>query len=215
MWNALSGSVPTQIMSPQAMEFPPAREFLTSAGFAGILTLVAAIIVAAVLVVSTRNSREHQALALERQEHHYNEIRDGQQHAEARARCWQRLQWVVDTAGIEPASSQGVTLGLGPELATEILRGLIREADELNDEALGNAATVHLSQLSMVLAQQSGQLFQPARGQAAKTTAPQKATGSSPSADKPTADKPETATAAASADEASPATTARARRRTP
>jgi hypothetical protein len=178
--------------------------------------LAAAIIVAVVALVSTRASRQQHVIALEQQEHHHNALREDQQHAAALARCWRRLEWVVDTAGIEPASSQGVTLGLGPELATEILQGLIREADELGDQALGNAAIVHLSQLSLVLAHQSGSLLHPTTGPTAKTPEPEKPTSSADSADKPKPEQP-VPTPATTADGAphKAATTARTRRGTP
>jgi hypothetical protein len=213
MWNALNGSVAAQAFSaPQAMELPPAREFLTSAGFAGTATLVAAIVVAVVALVSTRASRQRHVIELEQQEHHHNELREDQQHAAALARCWRRLEWVVDTAGIEPASSQGVTLGLGPELAAEILQGLIREADELGDEALGNAATVHLSQLSLVLAHQSGSLLHPATGPTSKTPEPEKPTSGADSAGKPRTEKPVPAATTADGAPQKAATPARTRR---
>lgn len=211
MWSTLSGSVAAQSMSLKAeSELPPAREFLTSAGFGGSAALLAAIIVAAVLWVVSRNAGKHRTLHIEELEHHHNEILEDQQRAAALARCWRRLEWVVDTAGVEPASSQGVTLGLGPELATEILRGILREADELGDEALGSAATVHLSQLALVLAQQSGSLTRPAP---AKPTASEKASGSASPAETTNSDQPESAATPPTDDSAqAPARTARARR---
>ena len=73
-------------------------------------------------------------------------------------RCWERLKWLVETAGIEPAAGEGATLGLGPELALELLRGLLREAQELGDDSLANAVTVYQNQFGLVLAQQGGPL---------------------------------------------------------
>ena len=73
-------------------------------------------------------------------------------------RCWERLKWLVETAGIEPAASEGASLGLGPELALELLRGLLRDAEQLCDDALANAVTVYQHQFSLVLAQQGGPL---------------------------------------------------------
>lgn len=211
MWSTLSGSVAAQSMSLKAESgLPPAREFLTSAGFGGLAALLAAIIVAAVLLAVSRNAGKHRTLHIEELEHHHNEILEDQQRAAALARCWRRLEWVVDTAGIEPASSQGVTLGLGPELATEILRGILREADELGDEALGSAATVHLSQLALVLAQQSGSLTRPAP---AKPTASENASGSASPAETTNSEQPESAATPPTDDSAqAPARTARARR---
>jgi hypothetical protein len=93
-------------------------------------------------------------MQLEQRERHHQEISD----AAAATRCWERLKWVVETAGIEPAASQGATLGLGPELALELLRGLLREAEELGDDALAGAVTVYQTQLGLVLVQQGGPL---------------------------------------------------------
>jgi len=50
-------------------------------------------------------------------ERHHQEIRDAEQHATATQQCWDTLKWLVKTAGVEPAASEGATLGLGPELA--------------------------------------------------------------------------------------------------
>ena len=47
--------------------------------------------------------------------------------------CWQTLKWLVETAGVEPSASEGATLGLGPELAMATLRGLLRDAERLED----------------------------------------------------------------------------------
>ncbi|ORX21144.1 hypothetical protein AWC32_02045 [Mycobacterium xenopi] len=136
---------------------PPAREFLTSAGFGGAAALVAAIVVAVVALLAARGVAKRHRAELEQQQRHHTEIRDDERHAAALTRCWQRLVWVVETAGIEPAS-EGATLGMGPELALEILRGLLRDAEQLGDDTLTAAVTVHLNQFSLVLAQQSGPL---------------------------------------------------------
>lgn len=159
MSNILHGLIAAQPMSLNAdAALPPGRDFLTSAGFAGAATLLAALILTVALLVIARNNRHHHAHDLEELTHHHDGIRDEQRRSDALTRAWQRLQWVVDTAGLEPASSQGITLGLGPELAGEVLRGILADADRLGDDALGNAATVHLSQLSLVLAHQAGPL---------------------------------------------------------
>lgn len=213
MWTTLSGSVAAQPISLRAeSNLPSARDFLTSAGFGGAAALLAAIILAAALLVIARNSRTHHAQHLDELEHHQAAIRDDQQRTAALDRAWRRLQWVVDTAGLEPASSQGVTLGLGPELATEVLRGILRDADELGDEALGNAVTVHLSQFSLVLAQQSGHLTHPATN-TSKVDATPKPADTSPT-DAPHSDKPDPSTTTPTEESSStPAPTARARRR--
>lgn len=180
MSGALSDSVVAQSISLQAADsiFPPAHEFFASAGFGGLATLLAAIIVAIILLVVSRRTQKHHALVLEELEGYHDKTRADQQRDAALARCWRRLEWVVDTAGIEPASSQGVTLGLGPELATEVLRGILRQAEELGDEELGDAATVHLSQLSLVLAQQSGPLVRTPSDAPAKAAVAEKSSDS-------------------------------------
>jgi hypothetical protein len=63
---------------------------------------------------------------------------------------------VVDKAGIEPAASEGATLGLGPAVTLELLGGLLREAERLGDETLAKAVAVYREQLVLVLAQQAG-----------------------------------------------------------
>ena len=100
-------------------------------------------------------------MELEQQERQNRERREDEQHAAAVTRCWQRLVWVVETAGIEPAASERATLGLGPELALELLRGLLRDAEELGDDTLAKAVSVYLGQFSLVLAQQGSLLDEP------------------------------------------------------
>jgi len=137
---------------------PSARDFLTSAGFGGAAALAAVIILALIaMFAARRGSKRHRAL-IEQQERHHQEVREDEQRAAAIARCWQRLVWVVETAGMEPASSESATLGLGPELALELLRGLLRDAEQLGDDTLAGSVTVYLNQFSLVLAQQAGSL---------------------------------------------------------
>lgn len=137
---------------------PPTREFLISAGFGGAAALAAAIILALIAMFAARRAtKRHQSL-IEQQERHHQEIRGDEQRAAAIARCWQRLVWVVETAGMEPAASENATLGLGPELALELLRGLLRDAEQLGDDTLAKSVTVYLNQFSLVLAQQAGSL---------------------------------------------------------
>src|ERR1700744_6371313 len=99
---------------------PPARDFLLSAGFGGAAALVAALIVAVVAAVLARGAAKRHQAGLDQQERQHREVREEKQRTAAIARCWQRLVWVVDTAGLEPAG-ETATLGLGPELALEIL----------------------------------------------------------------------------------------------
>ncbi|MDT5351364.1 MAG: hypothetical protein QOH91_4651 [Mycobacterium sp.] len=137
----------------QVSAFPPAREFLTSAGFGGAGAIVAAVIVAAVVLFAVRlGSRQHR-MQLDDQERRHQELREDELHAAAVARCWQRLVWAVETASIEPAVSEGASLGLGPELALQLLRGLLRDAERLGDDTLAKAVSVYLGQFSLVLAQ--------------------------------------------------------------
>jgi hypothetical protein len=154
-----TGLVAERFDLPQGMpELPPARDFLISAGFGGAAALVAAIIVALVAVLVVQRASKRHRVELEQQQHQYRERRRDEQHEAAVTRCWQRLVWVVETAGVEPAASEGATLGLGPELALELLRGLLRDAQKLGDDTLAKAVSVYLAQFSLVLAQQGSLL---------------------------------------------------------
>lgn len=159
MLNAREAGVAEGLHPPEQMPiFPPAREFFTSAGFGGAAALLAALIVALIALLALRAASKRHRIGLEQQERHHQQQRASELHEAAVTRCWQRLVWVVETAGIEPASSEGATLGLGPELALELLQGLQRDAEQLADETLAQAATVYLNQFSLVLAQQGGPL---------------------------------------------------------
>jgi hypothetical protein len=141
---------------PQALELPPAHEFLTSAGFGGALALLAAVILALIaLGGGWRASKRHRAV-LEQREHHHDQLLAEKERAGDVALCEQRFRWVVETAGIEPAAGESATLGLGPELALELLSGLHRDAKRLDDETLAKAIGVYLNQFALVLAQQGG-----------------------------------------------------------
>lgn len=145
------------VLIPQALPgLPPAREFITSAGFVGAAILAAALLLAAVILYAVGRAAKRDRLLREQQERAAEQARDAEQHNAAVQRCWQRLVWAVETAGIEPASSQGASLGLGPELAETLLRGLLRDAESLGDDTLTDAVTVYLNQFSLVLAQQGG-----------------------------------------------------------
>lgn len=161
----MTGSSPRllaeQVSPPQAMPaVPPAREFLTSAGFAGALAVLAALIVAVVAAVAVRGAvKRHRAL-VEQQESHQRELRDERRRAARIQECRERLVWVVDKGSIEPAASEGATVGLGPELALTVLQGIQDDAEKLGDATLAKAAAVQLDQFSRVLARQSGALAQ-------------------------------------------------------
>lgn len=162
-----------QVLLPQGMPpLPPTRDFLMSAGFGGVGALLAAIIVAAVVAVAVRGATKRHGLLVEQQERHHEGVRQDAQRAARLQECRQRLAWVVDKSGIEPAASEGATVGFGPELAVAVLQGIQADAEELNDITLAKAAAVQLSQLSRVLARQSGGAAQFVAAEAAAPTDP-------------------------------------------
>ena len=128
------------------------RDFVVSPGFAGVVALLAAVIVAGAVLYASRRARQRFEQQREQQERRQDQTRDDA----ANALAWERWQWVVDTAGIEPAASEGATLGLGPAVTLELLSGLLREAERLGDETLAKAVAVYQEQLVLVLAQQAG-----------------------------------------------------------
>jgi hypothetical protein len=130
----------------------PVRDFVVSPGFAGVVALLAAIIAAGAVLYASRRARQRFELQREQQERREEQARDDT----ANALAWERWQWVVDTAGIEPATSEGATLGLGPAVTLELLGGLLRDAERLGDETLAKAVAVYQEQLLLVLAQQAG-----------------------------------------------------------
>lgn len=179
---------------PQAMEAPvPLREFIVSPGFAGAAAVVAALIVLCAVLYAVRRAGKRLNQELEQRDRHHQEARDGQQRALASQQRWETLKWLVKTAGIEPASSEGATLGLGPELTMATLRGLLRDAERLEDETLADAVTVYQNQLALVLAQQGGPLSELAAGAPSATGGkhiqPQATSTEAPA--KPTTDKPD------------------------
>jgi hypothetical protein len=105
----------------------------------------------------------------DQRERHHKETREDAQRAIAVARCWDRWWQVLQTAAIEPSASEGATLGLGPEVTLVVLRGLLRDAEELGDDTLAKAVAVYQEQLLLVLAQQSGPLSSLAAPQAPST----------------------------------------------
>jgi hypothetical protein len=130
----------------------PARDFVVSPGFAGVAALVAALIAACAVLYASRRARRRFEQQRDRDASHREQVR----HDAENALAWERWQWVVDTAGIEPAASEGATLGLGPAVTLELLSGLLRDAERLGDETLARAVAVHQEQLLLVLAQQAG-----------------------------------------------------------
>jgi hypothetical protein len=183
----------------------PARDFVVSPGFAGVAALVAALIAACAVLYVSRRARQRFEQQRDRDESHREQLR----HDAENALAWERWQWVVDTAGIEPAASEGATLGLGPAVTLELLSGLLRDAERLGDETLARAVAVHQEQLLLVLAQQAG----PVSDLAAATTRPPDGTRENqpasthqkPSTPVPTVatEKPSTGTPSATAAETS------------
>lgn len=134
----------------------PARDFIVSPGFAGVAALLAAIIASCAVLYGVRKAGRRSQQLLEQRERESALARGEAERAQAVARCWERWQWVVDKAGVEPAVSEGATLGLGPAVTLELLRGLLRDAEALGDETLAKAVAVYQEQLLLVLAQQGG-----------------------------------------------------------
>lgn len=128
------------------------RDFVVSPGFAGLTALLAAIVVAGAVLYSSRRARQRFEQQRDEQDRRQDRARDDAD----KALAWERWQWVVDTAGIEPAVSEGATLGLGPAVTLELLGGLLNDADRLGDETLARAVAVYQEQLVLVLAQQAG-----------------------------------------------------------
>lgn len=134
----------------------PLRDFIVSPGFAGVAALLAAISASCAVLYSVRRAGKRSQQQLEQRERDLEQTRGATENALAVARCWERWQWVVETAGIEPAVSEGATLGLGPAVTLELLRGLLRDAEQLGDDTLAKAVAVYQEQLLLVLAQQGG-----------------------------------------------------------
>jgi hypothetical protein len=125
---------------------------VVSPGFAGLAALVAALIAACAVLYASRRARQRFEQQRDRDEHRQEQARDDVE----KALAWERWQWVVDTAGIEPAASEGATLGLGPAVTLELLGGLLRDAERLGDQTLAKVVAVYQEQLLLVLAQQAG-----------------------------------------------------------
>jgi hypothetical protein len=134
----------------------PLRDFIVSPGFAGVAALLAAIIASCAVLYGVRRAGKRSQQLLEQRERDLAQTRHDAEHALAVARCWERWQWVVETAGLEPAVSEGATLGLGPAVTLELLRGLLGDAELLGDDTLAKAVAVYQEQLLLVLAQQGG-----------------------------------------------------------
>jgi hypothetical protein len=139
---------------------PTLRDFVVSAGFAGAMVLVAAILFVCAVLYASRRAARRLEKQLEQQERHHQETRGDEEYSAAVARCWERLVWLVKAAEIEPAAraADEAGLGVGPELAEVLLRGLLHDAEVLGDDTLTGAVSVYLAQFALVLAQQGGSL---------------------------------------------------------
>jgi hypothetical protein len=137
---------------------PALREFVVSPGFSGALVFLAAIIVLVAVLYASGRAGLRLNKQLEQQDLHQQQARTDRQRRQAVDRCWERLVWLVTTAGTEPAARdpEDANLGLGPELALELLEGLHRDAKELGDDTLVGAVAVYLAQYGLVLGQQGG-----------------------------------------------------------
>ncbi|OKH72798.1 hypothetical protein EB73_08405 [Mycobacterium sp. SWH-M3] len=150
---------------------PPLRDWVSTAGFTGACLVLAALIFLAAALVSARRSDKRHTREMDQRDQHHQDTRDADQRAAAIEQCWQRLTWVITTADTEPAALDPATanMGLGPELAEELLNGIVRDAKELGDETLERAAAVALNQLGLVLTQQARRLTEVATATQALT----------------------------------------------
>ena len=199
----------TDVLRADGLDLP-ARDFIVSPGFAGVVALLAVIIASGVVLFAVRRAGKRSHLLLEQRERDLAQARDDADHAQALERTWQRWQWLVEHAAIEPAVSEGATLGVGPAVALELVQGLLRDAEELGDDTLAKTVAVYQEQLLLVLAQQGGPVAEFAGAARAKPN------GSEPDGAPPAPPKPDpasVATAAAEPDDASVAQSGGGRRR--
>jgi hypothetical protein len=150
---------------------------MTPAEFVGAGALVAALIVGCTWIYVARQ-------AANQRERHHQEIRADELRTTAIARCWEQLKWVVNSVSLEPAATDtyAANMGFGPELAEQVLQGLLADAEELGDRTLTKAVSAYQNQLGLVLAQQGGSFAQPRpatkpAGDQRPATAPPQASG--------------------------------------
>lgn len=138
----------------------PLRDWVSTSGFTGACVLLAALIILAAVLISARRSDKRHTREMDQRDQHQQNARADDQCTAAIEQCWQRLTWVITTADTEPAALDPATanMGLGPELAEELLNGIVRDAKELGDQTLERAAAVALNQLGLVLTQQTRRL---------------------------------------------------------
>lgn len=164
----------------------PLGDFIKSSGFAGLAALVSALIVMCALLLASRRAGKRFEQEVEQQERHHQQAREDAQHAAQVQRGWERLKWVLETTGTDSVATDGATLGLGPELVLELLRGLLSDAERLGDDALVKAVTMYQKQFSLVLAQHGGVLSELAAATSAVDGKPDKKSGDDAN-EKPTA----------------------------
>lgn len=140
-----------------ALKLPAPEDYVVSPGFAGLLIVLAAIVLFCAVLYSARRSRQRHDARLVQEERQHQERREDRDRTAVIDRCWQRLVWLVETAGTEPAAQYAdeAILGLGPELALELLQGIHRDATDAGDETLSRAAAVYLTQYGLVLGNQA------------------------------------------------------------
>lgn len=145
---------------------PPLRDFVVSPGFAGVVVLLAAIVVLCAVLYASRRAARRLDKQLEQQDLEHQDLRADRERDAAIGRCWERLVWLVKTGGMDPAALEAdeAILGLGPELALTLLEGLHRDAKDLGDDTLAAATRVYLTQYALVLGQQGGPLPNSASG---------------------------------------------------
>jgi len=134
----------------------PAQDFVHSAGFAGLAVLAAAVIALCAVMYASRQAGKRSLAERDQSARHHEEMRADDQRADDLSRCWGQFWQLLETAAVEPSDSEGATLGLGPEVTLALLRGLLRDAEKLDDDTLAKAVALHQEQLVLVLAQQSG-----------------------------------------------------------
>ncbi len=140
-------------------QLPSISHLVRSPGLAGGLVVLAALILLLAALLATRRETRRLNKQLTQQDQHHREIRADKLRREAIERCWERLTWVVKTAGTEPALDADENgLGLGPELALAILEGLRSDALALGDTTLAQAVAVYLTQYGLVLGERIGPL---------------------------------------------------------
>ena len=155
----IAGGHAMPLLAAPLPQLPSISHLVRSPGLAGGLVVLAALILLLAALLATRRETRRLNKQLTQQDQHHREIRADKLRREAIERCWERLTWVVKTAGTEPAlDADEHGLGLGPELALAILEGLRSDALALGDTTLAQAVAVYLTQYGLVLGERIGPL---------------------------------------------------------